>query len=229
MMKNTKPLISLFIISILFSFLLPFVHAGENGTSSKTPEEIEAYKEEMRQKKEERLAEYKKKEAERKAEMQQKREEKATELQERKDERTEQLCENVTNRIENKIKAFENHRDTRVSHYADLITRLNEIATKLEGKGYDVTELKASIAELETMVNDYVSLYADFIAQLSETQEFACGESDGEFKTALQDSKNAWELVKEKRQEIREFYANEIREVIKELREQARNTEETNE
>lgn len=228
-MTNTKPFISLFILSLMFLFVIPLVHAGEEGTRSKTPEEIEAYKAEMRQKKEEMLAEYKQKEAARKAEMLQKREAKTTELQERKEERTEQLCENVANRIENKIQAFENHRDTRVSHYADLITRLNDIAAKLEEKGYDVTELKASIAELETMVDEYVSLYADFIAQLSETQEFACGESDGEFKTALQDSRSAWELVKEKRQEIREFYANEIREVIKELREQARNMEETNE
>jgi len=72
------------------------------------------------------------------------------------------------------------------------------------------------------MVKNYAEAYVTFIDSLSAVRGYACGESDGDFKDSLSKSKGLHRKAHELRKEIREFYRTVIREDIKELREQAK-------
>lgn len=197
--------------SLLFLIVFP-VNANSStsvfdkfkeGVRKKTPEEIEEYKEQLRERKDIIT-------------------QKQTDRQEKMELRIHDRCDLIEERVQAKISRFEQHKDDHVARYQRVKAKLEEILSKLEDKGYDVSELKNDLETLDELIREYAQLYVDFIASLGATQDYACGESDGDFREALARSHELLKQLRDKRREIREFYRDEIREDIKKLREQAR-------
>jgi len=209
-----KSLVSLLFLSLLVITINGQALAEGNGDSSifekfkssfhkKTTEEIEKYKQELRQQK-------------------QNVETRQVEVEEKKEQRILNLCEVLGERVQNKISMFEKHKDDHVANYQKAREKLQKIVNELEAKGYDVTELRTDLVKFDTMIKDYAQLYMNFIDSLKNTQGYACGESDGDYKDALSKSHELLRQLQEKRKELRFFYRDEIREDIKDLRKQAR-------
>ena len=133
----------------------------------------------------------------------------------------ERVCENIEEKIDLRVARFEENKDTHVEKYNRLKERLSGILTSLQDKGYDVDELSDDLVELEELILDYAQAYSDFIDSLIFTRGFSCGESEGDFRDSLRESKELLVLVKQKRAAIRDFYKDVIRKDIKELRQQA--------
>lgn len=153
----------------------------------------------------------------------------AENLQEKRDDIKGNLCERATTGINNKINRFNTNREDHITRYTRLITRLEEIAVSLNNKGYDTVDLEEKTAILNDMIEDYIASYDDFVIELDDSTDLACGESDGAFRDALSSIKDSWNDLQQMRQDIRSYYSTEIRGAIKDLREQARSNSISNE
>jgi hypothetical protein len=138
-----------------------------------------------------------------------------------KEQRMEKRCEVVGTLVDKRINIFEQNKGSHVENYNKLKTRLSEIATKLKDKGFDTTELVADLTTFDLMVKEYAAKYMSFIDTLKSSKEVVCGESEGAYKNKLEESKGMLKELKQMRENIREFYLNEIRVDIKALRNQA--------
>lgn len=168
----------------------------------KTPEEIETYKTKLREQKEND-------------------QDFGKEVTERKEQRVHALCDVIEERVQSKITRFEQNKDDHVDKYERVRQKLEDVVEKLEDEGFDVTDLKEHLLEFDQMIKDYAQMYVDFIESLENTQNYACGESEGDFKEALEKSHELLRMVREKRKELREYYRDVIRQDIKDLRQQA--------
>lgn len=149
-------------------------------------------------------------------------------VQQNREERKEQICENIQNRISNKLGRFESNKSSHVEKYNELKQKLEEIVASLKDKGFDTSELEAHLAEFDQMIKDYAQSYVTFIEELENSQENVCGQSEGAFKQNMEQSRSYFKIVVEKRREIRKYYAEVIREDIKNIRAQAREMYEEN-
>ncbi|MFC1722313.1 hypothetical protein ACFL0C_01550 [Patescibacteria group bacterium] len=233
MIKKILPII---IISLL---LIPTAYSIELDLSSidttrKDSETIEEYKARIREQKQELLAEYKNRMRQEKQTLIDQNkdlmmvhkdeitQEAKSRVMEQKEEKLALFCEKVEEKVDVKILRFEENKNDHIAKYDIITERISEIILQLVDKGYDVTELEADLATFEDMVLEYTQAYADFIELLESSKEYACGESEGAYRNTLKAAKEQLLVTKELRRELTKYYRKDIRNDIKDLREQAR-------
>jgi len=133
-------------------------------------------------------------------------------------------CEAINKRVEGRISQFTEERDKHYMRFDNLRERLANLSAKAESTGFNVTDLNADIAILDTKIAKLKTDYALFIDKLAETRNFTCGHSEGQFKAALQAAKDQLNIVREDAKDIKEFYSTEIKADLKALKEQKRET-----
>ncbi len=130
-------------------------------------------------------------------------------------------CEAVKSKIGNRILQMEENKDSHITNYSRLTEKLSNIVANLKEKGLDTSELEDDLAQLEAMIKDYSDSYVEFVGMLQDYSDNVCNGSGDDAAALFADVREKMkELVKE-RQAIREFFINEIRQDIKDLRQQA--------
>jgi hypothetical protein len=132
----------------------------------------------------------------------------------------EEKCKNVGSRIEAKMNKYENGNISVEDVHKRLKERIRNMITRLENNGIDAGKLEDDLAVLEQKINQVASSYDTFIAGLEETKTYACGESQGQFRTKLQEAKKLMANVRTGRQETMSYITKTIIPDIKALREQ---------
>lgn len=120
-------------------------------------------------------------------------------------------CDQVEANITRKIANFENNRDHHLTSYNKAKDRVAALVTKLEGEGYDVTKLKADLIEYGTKITKFTDDYSIYFAALQESQSFACGQSEGDFKVQLQTARTQLKVVHDDAVSIRTFWAETVK------------------
>lgn len=126
-------------------------------------------------------------------------------------------CSKITASIDAKINKYNSNADH--PRLSKLQTRLSEIITKIKAKGYDTSKLEADLATLKTKTETCKTAYGQFIAKLGATKNFACGQSQGQFRAALQASKAQMESAQAACKDARSFINTVIKPDLKALRE----------
>jgi|GEM_PF-1610697 len=136
------------------------------------------------------------------------------------EESLQQRCDRIAKLVLKRLDIFETTKTNHQENYQKLLTRLNNIVTKLNEKDIDTTKLSTDIATLEGMITDYTTQYESFVVALKETVSgFTCtAENKDAFKDLLEQTKEDLKALKDSRQAIREFYLNTIREDLRFLR-----------
>ncbi len=140
---------------------------------------------------------------------------------ENKEERRERVCENIEERVDGRVERFREHRLNHGNMYTELLDKLRNIVARMQEFGLDTEALEVDIESLDVMVGDYSDLLAQLIDSIDNVRGYACGDKDEDFREYLADSKELLKSVRDQRIAIREFYRDEIREDIKDLRTQA--------
>ncbi|MGE5392436.1 MAG: hypothetical protein ACM3NH_01705 [Candidatus Saccharibacteria bacterium] len=133
---------------------------------------------------------------------------------------TSQRCERLTNDIAARVTRYQENHLKHVETYKGIKTRAQNIATKLDGKGYDLTALKEDIKTLDAKIAKFEKDYSDYIKKLAATKSFVCGQSEGQFASKLKDARDALKLVSQDATDIRTFYKSDIRPDLKTIRDQ---------
>lgn len=107
-------------------------------------------------------------------------------IEENRDEAVEQRCDLVTTRIDVWVTRYQNNQDRHQRTYDKLREVSDQIVARAQAAGKDTSTFEAEVAELELLGGIARSEYDQLIQDLESTKSYACGESEGAFKEALQ-------------------------------------------
>lgn len=209
----------------IFIVLASAVFVGFTGLAlaQETEDTVSDFREKNEQKREEikkRIEERKQRLLEIKEKRQEMKVEKVKNREEKKEERQEGNCKNVEKQIQNRINRYGNSHDRHVKILNNMEEKLARIISRFEIRDLDVSELRADAKTLSDMIDSVVATHQAFLSALKESENYACSESDDEFKNKLGESRRILPEVKEGIEDIREYYKDTIRPDLLELRRQ---------
>jgi hypothetical protein len=144
--------------------------------------------------------------------------EKRLEFQNNKEIMTQDRCKNIEEKIATRVGRYENNGQMIQSVYGNMQARLARLLERLNTAGADTTKLTADLATLNIKIEKLKADQATFMATLKDSQTFVCGKSEGEFKGKLDEARKVPELLKQDRQDIRNFFQTTIRVDLQEIR-----------
>ncbi len=144
----------------------------------------------------------------------------ANRLREQASEALQNRCELTNQKIDLIVDRFEANKERHVTRYNETKTKIQNLVTKADEKGYDVATLTEDLKKLDVMVQDFAQAYANFIATLQATKELDCGNSDGGFAAKVRESRTQLVEVRSQAVAIRDFFITTIRVDIQELKAQ---------
>jgi len=188
--------------------------SGCTRPTEKNSEQIEAYKDCIREYKEKYIEQYQ----EKRRELKQEREEVKMQLEEKRAARCELTEGNVTKQIANFRESQSKHLQT----YETLKERLANVIARLEEKGYDVAELQADLIVLEEKLAVLTEKFELFVIQLDEVSTIDCSTANGTFVAAMKEAKDALAEVRAATLDVKNYYVGTIKPDIVDLRNQIR-------
>jgi len=135
-------------------------------------------------------------------------------------ERVEMRCELVNKRIDLTIARYESNKEKHIQKYNAIKDKVTGVLNKLEGKEYDVSTVREDLKTLDSMIQDFSSLYRTFIEKLEIAKSYDCGNSDGQFLKALDEARLQLLQVRSKALDIRLFVLETLRPDLSDLKNQ---------
>ena len=132
--------------------------------------------------------------------------------------RIENRCERITNKINTIIARFEENRNRHLKVYTNMKNRIQEFIDRAKSKGIDTSKLETDFETLKNKIAKFSTDLAAHIDDLKQTKNFACGESQGQFKKELTDSRASRKLLLQDAADIRKFVRTTIMVDIKEIK-----------
>lgn len=120
-------------------------------------------------------------------------------------------CEMVNSRIDLKIANFDNGQLRRVSSYQNMKDRLSRAIDKLTAKGVDTSDLKADLVMLDAKIAKLAQDYRAHVDGFRAAKNYDCGESQGQFRRQITESRRELSQVRKDVLDIRSFYATAIK------------------
>jgi chromosome segregation ATPase len=137
-------------------------------------------------------------------------------------------CETLTSKIQQRLGMYTKNKAKHLERYSGVEKRLTAMVAKLETRGMDVAKLKTDLATFKEKTAKLETTYADYISLLSSTEQYACGQSQGQFITQLNQARTQLQAVHTQAQELRHFFQNTLRPDIQALRAQIQTEKEKN-
>jgi hypothetical protein len=129
-------------------------------------------------------------------------------------------CQKISKKIDNVIPNLDRNHKNQVKKYTTIVERLKKIAEKFRAEGYDTTALAGGIGTMEELLANLGTNYESFSTTFIGSKEFECGSSQGDFKTAMEESRSALKIVRDDIKALQVHYREVIRPELEALREQ---------
>lgn len=126
-------------------------------------------------------------------------------------------CAKITANINARLTNYADNKELILGRYERIHERVTALLQKLDEKGYDTSAVRAHLATLRTLLTDAASDYRLFIEKLEATKQYACGNSDGQFLSALKASQEAMKVFQADLKELRTFVQASLRPSVKAL------------
>ena len=98
--------------------------------------------------------------------------------------------------------------------YNNLASRLDNLITQLEDKGYNVAQLKTDLSNLNDKIDKFKEDYSALTDKADATKGNVCNDTDAAIKTNLGNVRTLVQAVRKDAKDIRAYYKNDIREDI---------------
>lgn len=216
-MRRIKGLFGLMAAMTMMAVLIGSAFAEEDGIQDRATERQQ--KMELQEARQEALRA-------KQAELQAERVAKAAELEAAKAERQAEReakvlerCDRVATRIAEKLSRYEENQNRHASTYNRMTIRLSELLDRLEEKTVDVSTVRALVAEFDALNTSAQLSLAAAMSGLEASQSYACGQSEGDFKAALQGARDLFGQVRERTAAVRSYYHDTLKPAILAFRE----------
>lgn len=151
-------------------------------------------------------------------EKQQARTEKRLEFQDKKEKMDQARCKNLESRITNRVNRYENNRRMLENVYGNMQSRIARLVERLKSAGADTTQLEKDLATLNDKIAKLKTDHETFMSTLVESRSFVCGNSEGEFKGKIDEARKVPEIIKQDRQDIKNFFQTTIKADLQAIR-----------
>lgn len=129
-------------------------------------------------------------------------------------------CETFKGKIDGKVDKFNSIHDDHIYNFNLLKYKLETLISKLDDAGYNTMELRSDRDILEGKIDELDNLHGLLIKYLSEGKNADCENNWDKPKPFLVEVRSLINSVKDKSNEIKKFYKNEIRPDIKDLKDE---------
>lgn len=136
------------------------------------------------------------------------------------------VCAKLSSRIDSRIANFDEVFSKHLEIYNMHKEKISQIESKLALGGLDTSKLKTDISTLETKIATFSSDATKVKETLENTRSFSCGNSEGDFKSAIETVRTAQKLVRTDAQDIRDFITKTLIKDVQDLRALKNNTNE---
>ena len=124
---------------------------------------------------------------------------------------TSTICSLLNGRIDKRLSNFDGIFKKHNDNYAQHVSKLQVISSKLQTAGKDVSKLNSDIAILQVKIDKFNTDKLAVETALNNTKQYSCGNSQGQFKGALESVRVAQTLVKADAMDISNFIKNSLR------------------
>lgn len=146
---------------------------------------------------------------------------------ERKSDAVANRCEQVSAAIESRLSNYDSMKEFRVNRYQSMKEQVSALVVRLDEAGYNTVALKTELEEFDALVQIFASDANAAAEALRSSKSFACGESEGEFKSQLEQAKAAFSKASASAKAVGEHYRTQLKPVLQALKEQAKNKQST--
>lgn len=143
-------------------------------------------------------------------------------IKEKAEERVAAKCDKAENVIEKIVTHYTSTRREHVQSFNTFRKRYDEIVNDLGTKGHNVLELKKYSKNLETKISTYASDLSALMQSLKESQQLACGESNGKYLETVKTTKELLKKVRTDIQEIKNYYHDTVRPALINLKKEVK-------
>ncbi|MCX6763847.1 MAG: hypothetical protein NTZ97_03925 [Candidatus Moranbacteria bacterium] len=150
---------------------------------------------------------------------------KKDQLKEQRQKNIEDKCKLVGDRITERLNNFQNKQNSDTTIFGNVKGRLDNLAVRLKNKGLDTSKLETDLKTLADKITKVNTDYASVISSLKDTENFTCGNSQGQFMGKLGAARSILMAVRQDRLAVKEYIKNTIRPDILALRQQLVKTE----
>lgn len=130
------------------------------------------------------------------------------------------MCESVESKVKESVNKHEQSRERLRLLYQKRKENIEEMLIRLEGKGYNVAKIEADLQQMVSLMSRFSEQYNAYIGLLKETRDYACGQSEGQFKDKLVQSRNQLKNVHMVSAEMRTFFSGTLKLHLLELKEE---------
>jgi hypothetical protein len=119
-------------------------------------------------------------------------------------------CSMAKGRITNITDTMRTVSERRTTTYTNIRERAIARVAVLKQKGYDTSKLEADLETVNQQIKDYHAKAEELYGTLSSAQDTACGDSDGDFASALASARTQLKAVREASQAIHQTYRSSV-------------------
>lgn len=130
----------------------------------------------------------------------------------------ERRCTVAEARIGVILTRMKNTGERRTTTYQNLKEKVQATVDKAKDAGYDTTKLEADLTDLDTALKDYRSTTVTLYQNIQDTEDYACGESEGAFTDALKTARMQLPVVGDAAKDVQAIYQNQIKPDLQDLR-----------
>lgn len=127
-----------------------------------------------------------------------------------REENRQKQCDLIESRVNFRINQYEQNRDKHYALFQGVRKRIAALITKFENRGCDVAALKTDLTKFDALIADFAAAFREFTTSMQATREYHCGESEGKFATAAQESRGKSLALREKSQAVHAYFKNTI-------------------
>jgi len=129
-------------------------------------------------------------------------------------------CTLVNQRITDRLNNFQSKQNGDSTIFGNVFGRLGNIQVRLANAGLKTDQLTTDLATLKTKIDKVNTDYASFISGLKDTENFTCGQSQGQFMGKLGAARGILTSVRTDRMAVRSYITGTIIPDIQALRKQ---------
>lgn len=146
------------------------------------------------------------------------REAKRLEFQDKKEKIEQARCKNIEAKIATQFKRYENNGKMLRNVYGNMQTRLTRLVEKLDETKADTVQLKANLVTLDEKIGKLYADHSKLLITLQASQTFVCEGTEGEFKGRLENARKIPALIRQDRQDIKNFFQTTIKTDLQAIR-----------
>lgn len=127
-------------------------------------------------------------------------------------------CAIVESKMQVKSTNFDNNKVKHLDVYSQVKSRLVVITDNLATQGLDVAPLRADLAIYDQKIKKFSDDYATYIGILKDSQAYACGKSEVQFRARFKEAKTALAQVHQDAVAVQIYYAQTLKPEVNRLK-----------